>query len=187
MAQQSLNYGASANDGTGNPLRDAMIKVDENFDELYADIAALEAAVVVPYGGYGMAGNATATTIAVAGTYYKVLGTTTANTLDGFTHTNNRLTYAGTTTHYFKIIASPISMISAGTNIISSLKLAKNGTVIGYPVTRKINTGADVGACSLSFDVSLATNDYIELFVTNETNTSTVTVEDLYLSIVHIA
>ena len=64
MAQQSLNYGTVANDGTGNPLRDAMIKVDDNFDELYAYIATLEAAVIVPYGGYGMAANATATTIA---------------------------------------------------------------------------------------------------------------------------
>ena len=138
------------------------------------------------YGGLGMAANTTATTIAVSGTYYKVLGTTTANALSSFTHASNRLTYTGATTRYFKISASPISMISAGTNIRASLKFAKNGTVIGYPVTRKINTGSDVGACSLSFDVSLATNDYVEIFVTNETNTSSVTVEDLYFSITAI-
>jgi len=180
MARIPLNYGTTPGDGTGDKLYYIFKDVNDNFIELY-DI------VSIPYAGYGMAGNTTATNIAVAGTYYKVLGTTTANTLDGFTHSNNRLTYTGTDTHYFKILASPISMISAGTNVIVSLKFAKNGTVIGYPVTRKINTGSDVGACSISFDVSLVTNDYIELFITNETSTATVTVEDLYLSLIHIA
>ena len=36
MAQQSLNIGTNANDGTGDNLRAAMIKVNENFTELYA-------------------------------------------------------------------------------------------------------------------------------------------------------
>lgn len=36
MAQQNINYGAAPNDGTGDTLRDAMIKVQENFSDLYA-------------------------------------------------------------------------------------------------------------------------------------------------------
>ena len=36
MGQQTLNVGTNANDGTGDTLRDAMIKVNENFTELYA-------------------------------------------------------------------------------------------------------------------------------------------------------
>jgi hypothetical protein len=36
MAQQIINYGNTANDGTGDPLRDAFIKVDENFDQIWA-------------------------------------------------------------------------------------------------------------------------------------------------------
>jgi len=36
MAQQSLNIGSNANDGTGDNLRVAMGKVNENFTELYA-------------------------------------------------------------------------------------------------------------------------------------------------------
>lgn len=36
MAQQTLNIGATANDGTGDPLRTAMDKVNDNFDEIYA-------------------------------------------------------------------------------------------------------------------------------------------------------
>jgi hypothetical protein len=34
--QQIINYGASANDGTGDPLRTAFIKTDENFDAIWA-------------------------------------------------------------------------------------------------------------------------------------------------------
>ena len=36
MAQQTLNIGSNANDGTGDNLRAAMIKVNENFTEVYA-------------------------------------------------------------------------------------------------------------------------------------------------------
>ena len=36
MAQQTLNIGLTANDGTGDTLRVAMDKVNDNFDEIYA-------------------------------------------------------------------------------------------------------------------------------------------------------
>ena len=42
MAKQVINVGTTANSGGGDPLRTAMIKINENFTELYADIAALE-------------------------------------------------------------------------------------------------------------------------------------------------
>lgn len=35
MAKQDLNIGAAPNDGTGDPLRDAMDKVNDNFNEIY--------------------------------------------------------------------------------------------------------------------------------------------------------
>jgi hypothetical protein len=35
MAKQTINIGTSANDGTGDPLRDAMDKTNDNFTELY--------------------------------------------------------------------------------------------------------------------------------------------------------
>ena len=35
MAQQSINIGSSANDGTGDPLRTAFDKINDNFNELY--------------------------------------------------------------------------------------------------------------------------------------------------------
>ena len=39
MAQQSINIGTSANDGTGDPLRTAFDKINDNFSELYGSSA----------------------------------------------------------------------------------------------------------------------------------------------------
>ena len=39
MAQQSINIGSSANDGTGDPLRTAFDKIHDNFTELYGSTA----------------------------------------------------------------------------------------------------------------------------------------------------
>jgi len=39
MAKQTINVGSTANDGTGDKLRDAFVKVNSNFTELYNDDA----------------------------------------------------------------------------------------------------------------------------------------------------
>lgn len=41
MAQQTINIGTTPNDGTGDTLRAAMDKSNDNFTELYAALAAL--------------------------------------------------------------------------------------------------------------------------------------------------
>ena len=38
MAKQSLNIGSSANDGTGDSLRDGAIKLNSVIDELYTNL-----------------------------------------------------------------------------------------------------------------------------------------------------
>ena len=40
MAKQTINIGTSANDGTGDPLRTAMDKSNDNFTELYNGLAS---------------------------------------------------------------------------------------------------------------------------------------------------
>jgi hypothetical protein len=37
MAKQTINVGSNANDGTGDPLRTAFRKINDNFDELFGD------------------------------------------------------------------------------------------------------------------------------------------------------
>ncbi len=36
MAKQVINVGTTANSGGGDPLRNAMVKINENFTEVYA-------------------------------------------------------------------------------------------------------------------------------------------------------
>ena len=43
MAQQSISLGTSANDGTGDTLRDAGQKINDNFTELYGDYISISA------------------------------------------------------------------------------------------------------------------------------------------------
>ena len=56
MAKQTINPGASANDGTGDQLRTAFIKVNDNFDEIYAGIAPV-ARVTAPPTAKGLTGD----------------------------------------------------------------------------------------------------------------------------------
>ena len=50
MAKQDLNIGASPNDGTGDPLRDAMDKVNDNFGDLYTALGGDTPANIVTGG-----------------------------------------------------------------------------------------------------------------------------------------
>ena len=38
MAQQTINIGSTANDGTGDQLRTAFDKVNDNFNEIYTEL-----------------------------------------------------------------------------------------------------------------------------------------------------
>lgn len=46
MAQQTINIGVAANDNSGDPLRTAFDKCNDNFTEVYADIATLQGSIV---------------------------------------------------------------------------------------------------------------------------------------------
>jgi len=123
-------------------------------------------------------GNATATTVSLANTYYKVAGTTTAGSINQkFTHTSNRLTYAGALTRAFKI-TGVASMIAAAGNKVS-LRVAKGGTSIAESTsTATIGAANRFESLTCQTIVELSTNDYIELFVANDSVVN-VTAEDL--------
>jgi hypothetical protein len=150
-----------------------------------ADMRDFIESMVMPYGSLSMTTPA-ATTIAVAGTYYKANGTTTISTsVEEIANgsVNNRLVYTGTPDRHFNINAS-ISMTTASNSQIVGMKLAKNGVVLDETqVRRKVGTGSDLGAAGVMGCVTLSTDDFIELFVTNETSTTTVTIETLNLSV----
>ncbi len=123
-----------------------------------------------------------ATPIAEAGTFVKALGTTTITMLNGMTMPiSNRLVYTGAPDRSFHISAS-MSFTSLGANDNVSLAIAKNGSVLDHSeLTRFLASGNDQGSTSVHADAVLSTNDYFELFVTNEDDTMNFTMQQAYL------
>ena len=54
MAKQTINLGTMADNKSGDPLRTAFTKINQNFDELYAGAAASTSTTVAKTGGVGV-------------------------------------------------------------------------------------------------------------------------------------
>ena len=68
MSQQNINVGTVPNDGTGDPIRTAMIKVQNNFSEFYAALAPnLSTNNVTAANNLTVTANLYATTISTVG------------------------------------------------------------------------------------------------------------------------
>lgn len=160
---QALLADNATGDISPQDLRDFLVSVPNPYGAISRNVAA-------------------ATTIVTPGTYYKAAGTTTIGNASNFDMpVDGRLRYTGTTQRHFHI-AITVALTTANVNNVVGLKIAKNGTVIDNTVTKRfVSTGADIGSTALHGDVSMVQNDYLELFVTNETDTDTVTIEELYL------
>jgi len=132
--------------------------------------------------GYStMDGNATATTIALTNTYYKALGTTVLSPLvqkfdqDG---TNNRLRYTGAIDQLFSV--SVALTITSGNNNSIGVAVYKNGlTNIDGEVVVTTNGAGRIENVSYQSITLLTPNDYVEVFVENETATNNITVVDM--------
>ena len=140
--------------------------------------------VVIPDGKISMNGNATATTIGSAGTFVKVAGTTVAGgnghlTTEG---TANRITYTGPENRHFTAMVTVTFKVSAVNQVVSG-KLAKNGVVLDDTlVTTLLKASGDEISMICVGDAVLAENDYLEYWITNETNTNDITIVDMYFS-----
>lgn len=128
---------------------------------------------------YFMNGNATATTISAIGTEVKVAGTTTSSAItQRFTNTDNRATYDGVIQRDFKV--SAVFSVESGNNNEVGAYIAKNGTTIAASeiyVTTNAGGRAEAGFCQTIIDLNQ--NDYIEIFVENNTSTSDITATEL--------
>jgi hypothetical protein len=131
-----------------------------------------------------MQGNATATVIAATGTPVLVAGTWTADLSTNMTCTTaGRITYTGTTTQVLTINAALSIDPAAGTTQNIQAYLYKNGTAIaGSRIESIISTGVYLSV-PLVYQVSMATTDYIEIYVQNSTATNNLTVSRAVLSI----
>ena len=137
------------------------------------------------YGYLYMNGNATATTFGSLNTYIKVAGTTTSLVLHKTsTPATNRLTYIGKKNITARVFIA-ISGTSPSTAGAISVALAKNGTVITNPhasLTGMSNNQAF--QLVLDTEVDLVTNDFVEAFIANNTNTNSYTISALQFRIV---
>ena len=138
-------------------------------------------------GGYGecsMQGNGTVTTINSVGVFEDVDGTAVAGLLSDFTFAgaDNSLTYTGTATKVFRIIASGAFLGKKDKDLIFSI--AKNGTEQSkFRQTVQPKDNNKEQPFSISGLVSFATNDKINLVVTNIASTDDPTIFDMNLSV----
>lgn len=131
-----------------------------------------------PYASLFMAGNSTPTTVVAAGTYVKVLGTTTLATSNLFTMpSNNRLTIGSTADCVINVSGSFVD--SGGGSPYATYVLYKNGSIFADMAPMSDNCGSSRGHFSLTTNMSLAATDYVELFVTSSGSGIDVTVVDL--------
>ncbi len=107
----------------------------------------------------------------------------TAAHLDDFTHDDGRLTYTGTPTDEFTIIIHA-NIESDEAAALVSIRLAVNGSTVAATNMQHDYTAVDTDAIiALSWLLDMATNDYIEVFGTSDTNGDTFEVHNLIITI----
>lgn len=128
---------------------------------------------------YFMVGNATATVIAATTTPVKVAGTTTSVAItQKFTNTNNRATYTGAITRDFKVTFGATA--ASGNNNQVAFYVYRNGVVVAS--SRAEVTTSGTGRAENVFGqtiVQMGQNDYVEIYVENNSAITNITVEDL--------
>ena len=88
---------------------------------------------------------------------------------------NGRLTYTGADVSVH--VAASISMTASNNNQITHWRIGKTGTDdAASEIQRKIGTAADGGSTAMHLITTLSTNDYLSLFVRNESWTASETV-----------
>lgn len=149
------------------------------------DMRDLIESLVIPHGSASLSSNATATTIAAGSTFYDVAGTWTVGGSPLFVTeaSTGRLTYTGTADRRFMVVATA-SMTSAASNQATNWAIAKNGTPVAPAISRKIGSGSDEGAVAVSTSVTLSTNDYVQLQISNDTGANDVTATDASINAV---
>lgn len=131
-----------------------------------------------------MQGNTTATVIASTATPVLVAGTWTADlSINTTCTTAGRITYTNATTQILTINAALSIDPVSGSNQNLQVYLYKNGSAIaGSRIEAKVNNGSHT-AVPLVYALSMATNDYIEIYVQNSTAANNIIVSRAVLSI----
>lgn len=132
---------------------------------------------------YTMSNNATATVVGAPNTFVKIAGASAAGPyVQRFTLTNNRATYDGAITQFFKVTA--IGTILAQNNREIAFRIAVDGVSISASQMQTNSEGLGRSAPLTSQSVvQLAQGQYVEVFVANLTDATNVTVGDLNVAL----
>jgi hypothetical protein len=170
---------------SGTPTGSSVIFCEDGYTKSLDTNGNITALKPNEMGEVYMEGNATATTIAVGSTFYKVAGTTTLGHAHEFDMpANNRLRYTGAFTRAAHI-GCTLSVSSGTANQVIQCKIYKNGSAItGSLIETKLGSGGDVTSTAIHVMAEMATNDYIELYVANITAANDVTVKHYNLFMV---
>lgn len=167
--------------GGGEYIKSTGVQYSDN-KSLFSNCRGISNSASV--GGYYMTGNATASDITGSVTPIKIAGTTTALSINQrFSHTDNRLTYTGALTRTFEI--SAVLNITGGGAVPHTMWVYKNGSVVADSIG-KGTTGAGGRAENIACQtiISMNTNDYVEMWIQNDSGSSDVTCTDLNVQVV---
>ncbi len=129
--------------------------------------------------------SSTAETTLSSGTPAKAAGTTTECLSNNMTvTTSNRITLdAGQTTRDYEVTIAVSVTKASGGGTLGTIHIAKDGTVVtGALVNRTLANTNDEGAAALTFQVTLAASEYLEIFI-ESANGDNMTVESGGMSI----
>lgn len=174
MAKQTINVGTTANDGTGDTLRDSFIKVNDNFTEVYdnkqdtlvsaTNIKTVNGSSILGSGdlvvggggggGFHMLSQPQPTWLYLAQGYVTVLGTTSLN--NAVNNMMLSLFYPATT---FTISELSINVTTAASSASNAKILVYTDDGFGYPRVKIIEsssldlttTGAKIFLTSYTF------------------------------------
>lgn len=169
MAKQVINIGTAANDGTGDPLRTAFDKANDNFTELYTNLTEVYSYLNV--GLFAALKSTETTVVATPNEYTYIVGTFSNSPAVGFTGITDpepAIKYTGTQTMYFEISAhATLKSPTGNATIYAGIK--KNGTLIDESVMALFaKTRGEAYTFGGVCVVSLETDDTIQMVATSD-------------------
>lgn len=168
--------------------RNIRYNVATNVFEIH-DGAAWNALISATFGGISVVGNAVETAIAVAGTkvQFTLFDTDDAESNADADHTNDHIVIQKAGTYMITVSIHAESVAGGGATFAFDIYKNNGATPIANLHAHRTfagGGGADAASVGLSGLVSLAVNDTVELWITNDTGTENILIEDVTLSLV---
>ena len=150
MANQIVDVGSFAGDGTGDPLRDAFTKINENFAELYSGNIQVTAANVLVYSVAGRTGNVVLTVNDVAQAAAKSYVNSSIESNISLVNSNISALNAN--------ITAANSVISSYSSNITSLQA--NSAAQAVQINNLVSVKANIAYVDASIDNALSSNSF---------------------------